>query len=699
MATNRGKTPKGKNVGGKDNMWDVFTHKDDDAETEKANSVLGFNDDFQGLGDRSISLQSIRLPPIRKRNAAGGKLVGGEGGLNDREDLPRDNERTNNDSLKLPLLGRPETIISELKDKIREMELNMIDIKSGFERKLNQLLEEMPNRLTRELKSIEERDNFQWKDTKNKIGSQEKLVTSLKTTLDKTVATLIQKVDSLQNNVEANKFKINNLTNIVDNKLDAMTSISKRNSSEKGSLPVSIELETEVRHLKEQLNTERVKREQDQEDSQKLYYQLQQKLFSQDKEVLERLKEHRNYQLELFKSGEEERSKLNTLKDEREDGNVEYLKNYIRTVERKLEDESAFRLKNEDDLREWFEQKVSSIHQKLKNEEKLSLDREKKMMEQLQESLVTIDEIINGTKEQNLISISKSQVLLNDNMSNLTETVETVKDSLTAKMDEIEREIGENRGKLNDIQVSTYKHAQTVNDTLDKEIGRFEKIIGAFEKLLNTQVSELRDTISNNDEKISKWKVSFEDLQTKKLLEIHSVLKLLNKNISKVSKDSKERYDLIQNQVKSTQDNIFGQLADIKKKIEVDDTTLEDRVQLTVTKLTEKFDDEILKSIKDYNELVRKAKNDLADTLDKNNDEIKRFIEQKNKEYRDKIQDDKIKSDLLLEGRCQAFSIDIEKRMKEKMFITKEETESKPIKYFIIYIYHFQNRHIQAIYK
>ena len=133
---------------------------------------------------------------------------------------------------------------------------------------------------------------------------------------------------------------------------------------------------------------------------------------------------------------------------------------------------------------------------------------------------------------------------------------------------------------------------------------------------------------------------------------------------------------MIQDQILKGQENVDGQFLDIRKKIEVNYTTLEDRVQLTVTKHTEKFDNEILNSIKDYNELVRKAKSALADTLDKNNDEIKQFIEQKNKEFRDKIQDDRIKNDLLLEGRCQAFSIDIEKRMKEKMFMTKEETES-----------------------
>lgn len=667
----RGKTPRGNGIGGKDNLWDVLSYKpEDDAATEKANSIIG--DDYPGLDNKSISLKNIKLPPIKRREAAG-RIAAVRANRDDSIEMELDHARTQKDQVRLPLLGRPEAYISELKDKVREMEVNMIDIKAGFERKLNQLLEEIPNRLTRELKAIEERDNYQWKDTKNKIGSQERLVGTLKNSLDKTVSTLVQKVDSLHNQVESNKFKINNLGNLIDNKLETMTLISKKRDSDK-PVGASAELETDIRHLKELLNSERQKREQDQEEFQKQFYHMQQKMHNQEKEILDRLKEHRNYQLELFKAGEEERSKLSLLKNDKDDGNLEYLKNYIRTVERKLEDESAFRLKNEDDLREWFEQKVSSIHQKLKNEEKMSLDREKKIMEQLQESLVTIDEIITGTKEQNLISISKSQVLLNDNMSNLTETIEAVKDSLTGRMNEIEQEIADNRGKLNDIQVSTYKHAQTVNDTLDKEIGRFEKIIGAFEKLLNNQANELRESINQNDEKVSKWKVSFEDLQTRKLLEIHSVLKLLNKNIAKGTKDAKERYDLAQDQLKKFEDNYSEQLNDIKKKIEVDDNTLEDRVQLAITKLTERFDDDILNSIRDYNDLVRKTKSDLANILDKNNDEIKEFIEQKNKDFRDKINDDRMKGDLLMEGRCQAFAIDIEKTMKERLEVLKQET-------------------------
>jgi chromosome segregation ATPase len=182
------------------------------------------------------------------------------------------------------------------------------------------------------------------KTPNNKIQSQAGLITSLKSTLDGTVSSLVQKVDTLSNNVEANKFKINNMDNILANKLEALSGVqnSSKSAQNTTSLLNLVEVETEVKNVREQLLSERAKREQEAEESQKLFYQLQQKIHSQEKEMMERLKEHRNDQLELFKSGEEERSKMVNLKNEKSEGDLEYVKNYIRTVERRLREGVGF---------------------------------------------------------------------------------------------------------------------------------------------------------------------------------------------------------------------------------------------------------------------------------------------------------------------------------------------------------------------
>ena len=141
---------------------------------------------------------------------------------------------------------------------------------------------------------------------------------------------------------------------------------------------------------------------------------------------MKRLKEHRTDQMELFKMGEDERSKNSELRDGTVNGELAYLKNMLKTMERRMEDEAAFRVKNEDDLRTWFDQKVNSLQERVKNEEKMSLERERKLIEQFQDGLQTLNDIVQGTKEQSVISLSHSQTVLNDSMKQLADTLEEV---------------------------------------------------------------------------------------------------------------------------------------------------------------------------------------------------------------------------------------------------------------------------------
>ena len=46
------------------------------------------------------------------------------------------------------------------------------------------------------------------------------------------------------------------------------------------------------------------------------------------------------------------------------------------------------------------------------------------------------------------------------------------------------------------------------------------------------------------------WRSEFEDVNTKKVLEIHNALKLLNNNIGKVSSDSKDRFAIVSDEIK-----------------------------------------------------------------------------------------------------------------------------------------------------
>lgn len=84
---------------------------------------------------------------------------------------------------------------------------------------------------------------------------------------------------------------------------------------------------------------------------------------------------------------------------ERTDNDLGFVKGMMATIDKKIDDESTFRIRSEDDIRKWFEQKISMINERINLEEKGSLDRERRMMQQLQEGLINVTEIIRGIKD------------------------------------------------------------------------------------------------------------------------------------------------------------------------------------------------------------------------------------------------------------------------------------------------------------
>lgn len=52
----------------------------------------------------------------------------------------------------------------------------------------------------------------------------------------------------------------------------------------------------------------------------------------------------------------------------------------LATLDKKIDDETSFRIRSEDDIRKWFESKFSMMMERVSIEEKGSLDRERRMM-------------------------------------------------------------------------------------------------------------------------------------------------------------------------------------------------------------------------------------------------------------------------------------------------------------------------------
>ena len=83
---------------------------------------------------------------------------------------------------------------------------------------------------------------------------------------------------------------------------------------------------------------------------------------------------------------------------------------------------------------------------------------------------------------------------------------------------------------MDTLQEQSLKHARMINETLSKEVTRIEKIMSTLEGFTKMQVSDLRKEITLVKQETEKWSINFEDVQVRKLVEIHQAIKVLNQN-------------------------------------------------------------------------------------------------------------------------------------------------------------------------
>lgn len=88
---------------------------------------------------------------------------------------------------------------------------------------------------------------------------------------------------------------------------------------------------------------------------------------------------------------------------------------------------------------------------------------------------------------------------------------------------------------------------------------------------------------------MERWRVNFEDTESKKLLELHSAMKILNSNFQKVSRDSKDRFELLQKEFSAFDNALRNQIYDVRHKVEVELRGIEERTEQIIAKFMAKL--------------------------------------------------------------------------------------------------------------
>jgi len=173
--------------------------------------------------------------------------------------------------------------------------------------------------------------------------------------------------------------------------------------------------------------------------------------------------------------------------------------------------------------------------------------------------------------------------------------------------------------------------------------------------------------VQANEEKASKWQLNFEDIEAKKFVEVHSAMKLLNGNFQKVATDNKDRFEILQQEVSTLDSALRSQISDLKNKLLVDAQTIEERCQMLIETVYHKLRADNFTGSPGSGEGAQGTVS--SERVDLLREELKQHVERICMQTTERVIESKHQSDLLLEGRANAFSVDLERKFKEQLKI------------------------------
>ena len=128
-------------------------------------------------------------------------------------------------------------------------------------------------------------------------------------------------------------------------------------------------------------------------------------------------------------------------------------------------------------------------------------------------------------------------------------------------------------------------------------MSRFEKVISAIETHLVGGIENLKKENEDFRMDSGKWRVDYEDMQAKKLQEVHEAIKELNSQIGKGANDWRDRCDQVSADTQLLENAIQSQIADLKETILEGDKNMDERNQVFSNRLQEKVKAQVDESL------------------------------------------------------------------------------------------------------
>lgn len=472
----------------------------------------------------------------------------------------------------------------EIRGRLRELEIQMLDLRAGIERRLSTVADEFPNRLNKELRIIQERDTFMWKESTQKQIQ------------------LSDTVRLVQENVKGAMEHLNSELVIVRRKLDEVTAKNMNVVKELevvGRIPRVVESYQQadfsplLASFKEALNEERRKREAMQQEYNGQIQELQLIVRTSYVEQGKRLQEYREQLMQAHNEAKTQITGIESGKEERHKNDQEYVRTVYSNLQRRLEEEVSQRTSLEKEYKLWTDSRLNSLQKLMKSEEKQLADRESKILGMVQEGLSALHEIITRVKETSSAGLVKVQVMTNENLKDLTQALSSIKDGLYSRIENLEFSLQEeSKLRTNGID-SAHKHLQKVAEGIERQGLFMENQIMSTENRVKSAIYDIEQENKLRDEKLNNWQTEFNDHLETQVSAITEKFAKCERDWELRHKDAQEVHSQTVNDIKKNKNDVEASIDQLKNTINFEDALIEQKVSNSVNTINDKIDREL----------------------------------------------------------------------------------------------------------
>ena len=144
-------------------------------------------------------------------------------------------------------------------------------------------------------------------------------------------------------------------------------------------------------------------------------------------------------------------------------------------------------------------------------------------------------------------------------------------------------------------------------------------------------------------------------------------MSVINGSLSKIEEDARDRSTNLRDELRNVEAQHSQLISDLSTKLSLELTAMSTRVQGSFDKVAMKQREDLEQQKDMLDKRISSTIVEISNRLEGNNQDIENFVSEKLEKFKEQLAEDRFKMDTITEGKNQAFTIESEKRVLNKV--------------------------------